>query len=56
MEIIREVLEPKFGPGPHEPDRANQFAAHGYDVMAEDMFHTGPSPRLFLIAGFLASR
>jgi hypothetical protein len=54
--MIREVPEPNFGPGPDEPDRANQFAAHGHDVMAEDMFHTGPSPRLFLIAGLLSSR
>ena len=56
LEVVRQILQPDLGPGSQKANRANQFATHCRDLMAEDMFDPGSNPRPPLIARVLLSR
>jgi hypothetical protein len=39
LEVIHQILQAHFRPGPHQPDGPDEGAAHRRHLMPEDMFH-----------------
>jgi len=41
LEVVRQILHPNLRLGPQEANPSNQFATHGGDLMAKDLFDAG---------------